>query len=60
VNIECGFMPNVYYRKLLRIGNSLAVALPPSWLRYYDLKVGDEVELISNDEVVIKVRKKVS
>ena len=51
-------MPNLYQRKILRTGDSLVVALPPAWLRYYNLKEGDTVELISNDEVVVKVVKK--
>jgi len=51
-------IPNIYRRKLLQSGDSICVALPPSWLRYFKLKVGDEVEVVSNNEVTVRVVKK--
>lgn len=47
-------MPHKQTRKILQIGTSLAVTLPVGWLRYYNLKVGDEIELISNGDIIIK------
>jgi len=42
-------------RKILKAGtSSFAVVLPKSWLRYYDLKNGDSVEVISNGSIEIK------
>jgi len=58
-------MPNIYQRKLLEVGHSVAVTIPKPWLNYYGLKIGDEVELITDDVIVVRpiekkvVRKKV-
>ena len=47
---------NKYYKKLVRIGeNSLGVILPIAWTRYNNLRGGDFVTVISNDEVVIRL-----
>lgn len=52
-------MPSKEIRKIVRIGNvSLGVILPISWLRYYDLKHGDSVEIISNGCIEIRPQKK--
>ena len=51
-------IPSTYQRKLLRVGDSIAVSLPPGWLRYYHLKVGDTVEMVSNGDVVVRVKPK--
>ena len=46
-------------RRLIRVGNSsFGVILPRSWLRYYDLKYGDSVEVISNGSIRIMPEKK--
>lgn len=48
-------MPTKEIRKIIRIGNtSFAVILPRAWLRYYNLKYGDHVEVISNGSIKIK------
>ena len=48
-------MPHKEIRKLVRIGEvSIGVTIPIGWLRYYNLKAGDEVELISNGDIIIK------
>jgi len=40
---------------LVRIGgHSLGVIIPPSWLRYYRLQRGDVVEIISDDDLIIR------
>ena len=52
-------MPHRNLRKLTRIGNSsLGVIIPKDWLRYYNLKYGDKVEVISNGSIEIKPFKK--
>lgn len=46
-------MTEIYDRTLLRMGDSLGVALPPGWLRYNDLKLGDTVRIIVDQDVKI-------
>ncbi len=53
-------MPSKEIRKLVRIGDtSFAVIIPMPWIRYYNLKYGDKVEVISNGSIKIKPIKKV-
>ncbi len=33
-------------RKLIKVGNSRAVVIPPDWLRYYEDKTGQPIEEI--------------
>lgn len=48
-------MPHKENRKLIRVGkSSFGVILPRAWLRYYDLKYGDSVEVVSNGSIEIK------
>jgi len=48
-------MPHEDIRKIVRVGHSsLAVVLPKSWLRYYNLGYGDSVKVIANGSVIIK------
>jgi len=52
-------MPHKIKRKLIRVGNtSIAVILPIPWLRYYNLKHGDRVEVVSNGSIKITPEKK--
>jgi antitoxin component of MazEF toxin-antitoxin module len=46
-------MPNLYTRKILEVGNSMAVSLPKPWLRYHKLEIGHTVEVITNDDVIV-------
>jgi len=32
----------------------VAVTIPKPWLNYYGLKIGDEVELITDDVIVVR------
>ncbi|GAG28288.1 unnamed protein product [marine sediment metagenome] len=51
-------MPHKETRKLIRIGDSsYGIILPISWLRYYNLKHGDRVEIISNGSVEIRPKR---
>jgi len=47
-------MPARVGRSVLKTGNSLAVALPPDWLRLYGIKDGDKVDLIYDSVIIIK------
>jgi len=44
-------------KKLIKVGNSVAVVLPSQWLRYYGLKEGDEILMEINDAIVIKPKR---
>ena len=50
-------MPVFVERSLFKIGESLAVTLPKAWTRDLQLKAGDRVEIVVNDELVIRVKK---
>jgi len=45
-------MPIKVERTLFKIGEGgFAVTLPKAWIRYYQLKPGDKVEIIANDNL---------
>jgi len=50
-------MPIVVERKLFATGDSLAVTLPKSWVRYFRLKAGDTVEITADGELTVRVKK---
>ena len=41
-------------------GSSLMVTLPKGWIRYMGIKPGDVVEVITNGEVIIRPKRKIS
>jgi len=47
-------MPHKQTRKVIRVGNSLAVTIPKAWLNYFGLVEKDEVTILSNGALVIK------
>ncbi len=48
-------MPTLTYRKLIKFGNTgLVITLPKSWIRYYNVKAGDRLEVIANGELTIR------
>ena len=52
-------MPIKVERILFRVGEgSFAVTLPKAWVRYNRLRPGDTVEIVANDDVVIRVKDK--
>lgn len=56
---EVRLMPIKVERTLFKIGEGgFAVTLPKAWIRYYDLKPGDKVEIIANKELIIRVKDK--
>jgi len=56
---EIKLMPIKVERILFRVGEgSLAVTLPKAWVVYNRLKPGDTVEVIANDGVTVRIKKK--
>jgi bifunctional DNA-binding transcriptional regulator/antitoxin component of YhaV-PrlF toxin-antitoxin module len=51
---EVGDMPSLERRKIHAAGSSLAITLPPGWLRYFGLKAGDELEILADGDLVIR------
>jgi len=51
-------MPHEQTRKIIRVGNSLAVTIPKPWLKYYKLDDKDHVKVISNSTIIIEPPKK--
>jgi len=47
-------MPAKVSRKLLRVGDSKAIALPPDWLRALKIDVSDTVDVLYDFIVLIK------
>jgi len=47
-------MPALTERKLRRTGDSTSVALPPDWLRFLKLRLGDVVDVLYDQIVLIK------
>lgn len=53
-------MPIKVERTLFKVGEGgFAVTLPKAWVRYYQLKPGDKVEVIAESEITIRVKPKV-
>ncbi len=53
-------MPIKVKRGLFKVGEySLAVILPKPWVDYYELKPGDTVEIIADDDLTIRIDKEV-
>jgi len=48
-------MPTLTFRKLIKFGEGgLVITIPRSWVRYYNLKAGDRLEVITNGELIIR------
>ena len=47
-------MPAKTCRKILKSGTSKVIALPPDWLKAFNLKTGDDVEVLYNFIVLVK------
>ncbi len=56
-------MPILVERSLFKTGNSLAVTVPKSWVKSFELRAGDQVEIVVNvvrvrrDDLVIRAKK---
>jgi len=47
-------------RKLIKVGNSRAVVIPPDWLRYYEEQAGQPIQNILmeiNNVIIISISK---
>jgi antitoxin component of MazEF toxin-antitoxin module len=51
-------LPHEQTRKIIRVGNSLAVTIPRAWAQYFRLKEKDSVLIISNGHITIQVSEK--
>jgi len=52
-------MPIEVERSLFKTGeDSLAVTLPKAWTRYLQLKAGDRVVIIANNDLIIRLKEK--
>lgn len=47
-------MAAIFVRKLIKIGNSIVVCLPPGWLAWSGLKKGDRVRIVTNGKLTIE------
>lgn len=47
-------MPHKDIRKIIKVGDSLAVTISPAWLRYYNLHEKDFVIVVSDGQITIK------
>jgi len=46
-------VPSIEKRTIIRVGGSLAVTIPPGWLKNKDLKEGDEILVVADNELTI-------
>ena len=50
-------MPILVKRKVFKVGEgSFAVTLPKAWVSYKQLKYGDTVEIVANDDIIIRAK----
>ena len=52
-------MPMLVERSLFKIGGAFAITLPKPWVRYYKLKSGDKLEMMANNDLVVRVKEEV-
>jgi len=50
-------MPIKVVRRLFATGDSLAITLPKAWINYFGLRAGDTLEVVANNEVIIRIKK---
>jgi len=50
-------MPIPEERPLFKTGESLAVTLPRVWIKHFHLRAGDRVEIVVDEELVIRVKR---
>jgi len=49
-------LPAKIDRKVLRSGDSKVTALPPDWLRAFNINIGDTVEILYDFVILIKAK----
>ena len=48
-------MPTKMFRKAIKLGKyQLVITLPAGWVRYYNLKAGDRLEVIANKKLIVR------
>jgi antitoxin component of MazEF toxin-antitoxin module len=47
-------MPLLVERKIIDVGGSRSVTIPPGWLAAYNLTSGDTVDVLVNSVVIVK------
>lgn len=47
---------NLRIRRIYRTGKSVAITLPPDWLRGNDLGPGDEVEIWYDGDIIVRAK----
>jgi antitoxin component of MazEF toxin-antitoxin module len=45
---------SLHIRKLVKLGHSVVVCLPPGWLAWRGLKQGDRVRIVTNGKLTIE------
>lgn len=52
-------MPTICKRSLIRMGEGrLVITVPKGWIRYYGLKAGDRLEVITDGELIIRPKRR--
>ena len=52
-------MATIANRKLIKFGQSgLVFTVPQGWARYYGLKAGDRLEVIADEELIVRPERK--
>lgn len=52
-------MPIVVEKKLFKIGEGgFAVSLPKTWINYHHLRPGDNVEMVIDEDLIIRIKAK--
>ena len=50
-------MPLLVERKLFKIGEGgFAITLPKAWINYHRLKHGDRVEVVIDEDLVLRIK----
>jgi antitoxin component of MazEF toxin-antitoxin module len=49
-------MPSKIERKIIQAGSSKVAALPPDWLKMFNLDIGSDLDMIYNSVIIIKPR----
>ena len=52
-------MPTLVERSVIDMGQgSYIITLPKAWVRYYRIRPGDKLEVISDGELIIRVKRR--
>lgn len=52
-------MPTLTERSVINMGQgSFVMTLPKAWVRYFGIKPGDKLEIITNDDLIVRPKKR--